>query len=151
MFKKLNLMSLYQSILVVSIFLLGGLILGLIQSFGLWNMTGNSSFTLNAYKELNFYEKFKKKHLFPSRVSLVSTIASGFAATLLLLTVYYQGRYISDLRRIIQIPILVPYCLGLHILLIYLLMQSSLNSSIAYSMGITKNRKNVLDDEIGSK
>ena len=43
MFQKIKpYILLLPSILVVSILFLGGLILGLIQSFGLWNISGKS-------------------------------------------------------------------------------------------------------------
>ena len=87
-------------------------------------------------KQLLFSGDFLKSLLLTLRVSLVSTIASGFVATLLicLLFIIEESIFSKPLRRIIQIPILVPYITAAYLIGL-LLMKSGWISSIAYSAG----------------
>lgn len=126
-------------VIIVPIFF-GGLILGFIQSLGLWNISGDSSFTFGAYQELFASWDFLRSLLITFKISIISTITSGIIAILLIyiLFILEENRISKLLRRIFQIPILVPHITAAYLFGL-LLMKSGWISSIAYSLGLTKN------------
>lgn len=141
MLRKINpYILILPSLLVVSILFIGGLLVGLFQSFGLMNITGKSKFTITAYTQLFQSEDFHRSLLLTFRVSLISVILSGLIALLLvyLLFIADESKISKTLRRIFEIPMLVPHITAAYLIGI-LFMKSGWLSSIAFSIGITKN------------
>jgi len=127
------------AILIITILFFGGLILGFIQSLGLCNISGNSHFTVNAYKQLLSSTDFLKSLQLTFKVATIATITSGIISMLLIniLFVIEENRLSKLFRRIFQIPILVPHITAAYLVGL-LLMKSGLISSISYGLGITK-------------
>ena len=127
------------AILIITILFFGGLILGFIQSLGLSSISGNSHFTVNAYKELLSSTDFFKSLQLTFKVATISTIISGIISMVLIniLFVIEENRFSKLFRRIFQIPILVPHITAAYLIGL-LLMKSGLISSISYGLGITK-------------
>lgn len=127
------------AILIITILFFGGLILGFIQSLGLCNISGNSQFTVNAYKELLSSTDFFKSLQLTFKVATIATITSGIVSMVLIniLFVIEENRLSKLFRRIFQIPILVPHITAAYLIGL-LLMKSGLISSISYGLGITK-------------
>ena len=128
------------AVIVIIILFFGGLIQGFIQSLGLYNISGNSHFTVNAYKQLIYSTDFLKSLQLTFKISIISTIVSGVVSIALinLLFIIEENRISKLLRRIFQIPLLVPHITAAYLIGL-LLMKSGWVSSITYSLGITKS------------
>jgi putative spermidine/putrescine transport system permease protein len=127
------------AVAVITVLFFGGLALGFIQSLGLFNISGNSHFTLNAYKELLSTTDFFRSLQLTFKVAIIATIASGIISIVLIsiLFVIEENKMSKLFRRIFQIPILVPHITAAYLIGL-LLMKGGLISSITYSLGITK-------------
>jgi putative spermidine/putrescine transport system permease protein len=127
------------AITIITILFLGGLILGFIQSLGLCNISGNSHFTVNAYKELFSSTDFFRSLQLTFKIAIIATIVSGISAIAIIsiLFVIEENKMTKIFRRIFQIPIVVPHITAAYLIGL-LLMKSGLISSIVYSLGITK-------------
>ena len=127
------------AVTMITVLFFGGLALGFIQSLGLFNVSGNSHFTLNAYKELLSSTDFFRSLQLTFKVAIIATIASGIISIVLIsiLFVIEENKMSKLFRRIFQIPILVPHITAAYLIGL-LLMKGGLISSITYSLGITK-------------
>ena len=127
------------AVTMITVLFFGGLALGFIQSLGLFNISGNSHFTLNAYKELLSSTDFFRSLQLTFKVAIIATIASGIISIVLIsiLFVIEENKMSKLFRRIFQIPILVPHITAAYLIGL-LLMKGGLISSITYGLGITK-------------
>ncbi len=132
-------MLVLPGLMIMIVLFLGGLILGFIQSLGLWKISGDSYFTFNAYKELLTSSDFLKSIVLTLKISITSTTASGIVAIVLicLLFIIEENKISRLLRKIFQSPILVPHITAAYLMGL-LLMKSGWVSSITYSLGLTK-------------
>jgi len=128
------------SFIIITILFWGGLILGFIQSLGLYNISGYSYLSLNAYKELFNSIEFLSSLRLTFKISIIATITSGVISMILIkvLFVIEENKMAKVMRRIFQIPILVPHITAAYLIGL-LLMKSGWISSITYSLGITKS------------
>lgn len=127
------------AIITIVILFFGGLILGFMQSLGLCSISGNSHFTVNAYKQLLYSIDFFRSLQLTFKIAIISAITSGIISIILIyiLFVIEENRMSKLFRRIFQIPILVPHITAAYLIGL-LLMKSGLISSITYGLGITK-------------
>lgn len=141
MFQKIKpyILILPAVILIVSLFF-GGLALGFFQSLGLFSISGMSHITFDFYKQLFSSVDFIKSIGITFKVSVISTIASGILAMILtnILFIIEENKISKILRRIFQLPILVPHITAAYLIGL-LFMKSGWISSITYSLGITKS------------
>lgn len=128
------------ALLVTVILFFGGLFLGFIQSLGLWNISGNSSFTFGAYRWLFTSSDFLNSLRLTLTIATASTIAAGIISMLLIYILFILGENKSSrlLRRILQIPLLVPHITAAYLIGL-LFMKSGWISSLAYYLGLIKN------------
>ena len=126
-------------IIIVTIFF-GGLTLGLLQSLGLMGIGGDSHLTMNAYRQLILSKDFINSLALTLKVALVSSALSGVLAIILVRILFILGenRKTAIIRKIFQVPMLVPHVTAAYIIML-LFMKSGWFSSIAYSIGITKS------------
>lgn len=141
MFQKIKpyILMLPAMIVIMTLFL-GGLALGFLQSLGLFSIMGNSHITFDFYKELLISADFIKSIGLTFEISVISTIASGALAMILtyILFIIEENKISKILRRIFQLPMLVPHITSAYLIGL-LFMKSGWISSITYYFGITKS------------
>jgi putative spermidine/putrescine transport system permease protein len=141
MFQKIKpyILILPAMIVIMTLFF-GGLTLGFLQSLGLFNISGNSHITFDFYKQLFSSLDFIKSIWLTIKISVISTIASGLLAMILtnILFIIEENKISKILRRIFQLPILVPHIPAAYLIGL-LFMKSGWISSITYYFGITKS------------
>jgi putative spermidine/putrescine transport system permease protein len=141
MFQKIKpyILILPAMIVIMTLFF-GGLTLGFLQSLGLFNISGNSHITFDFYKQLFSSLDFIKSIWLTIKISVISTIASGLLAMILtnILFIIEENKISKILRRIFQLPILVPHITAAYLIGL-LFMKSGWISSITYYFGITKS------------
>jgi len=128
------------SLIIIVILFFGGLILGLLQSIGFMNIGGNSNLTMNAYLQLMLSKDFINSLVLTLKIAVISSILSGILAVLIvrLLFILGENRKTVILRKIFQMPMLVPHVTAAYVIML-LFMKSGWLSSIAYSMGLTRS------------
>lgn len=128
------------ALMVMLVLFWGGLILGFMQSLGLYNIGGNSHFTVGTYKQLFYSNEFLESLKLTFKISIISTIASGVIAILLVKSLFIieESKISKILRRIFQVPLLVPHITAAYLIGL-LLMKSGWISSITYCLRITEN------------
>jgi len=141
MFQKVKpyILILPAIVVIMSLFF-GGLTLGFLQSLGLFNISGNSHITFDFYKQLFSSIDFIKSIWLTFKISVISTIASGLLAMILtnILFIIEENKISKIIRRIFQLPILVPHITAAYLIGL-LFMKSGWISSITYYFGITKS------------
>ncbi|MFL0245667.1 ABC transporter permease [Candidatus Clostridium stratigraminis] len=141
MFQKIKpYILILPAVLVMMTLFLGGLALGFLQSLGLFSIIGNSHITFDFYKELLRSVDFKKSIVLTFEISVISATASGVFAMILtyILFIIEENKLSKILRRLFQLPILVPHITAAYLIGL-LLMKSGWISSITYYLGITKS------------
>lgn len=127
------------ALLIIGTLFFGGLILGLLQSLGYMNIEGNSHFTINAYRQLMISKDFTNSLVLTLKVALISSVLAGFLALILirLLFILGENKKTAILRKIFQVPMLIPHITAAYLIML-LFMKSGWLSSITYALRITK-------------
>ncbi|WP_394697939.1 ABC transporter permease subunit [uncultured Ilyobacter sp.] len=133
---------LMPAVIFISLFFIYGFVYGLLQSFGLNNIMGESGFTLGYYEKVLKSEKFMDSLSFTAKMALASSSLSLIISIVLLFFLYLnlEGRYlkVGYVRRIIESPLLVPYLVASYLILI-LFLQSGFISRIMVAAGIIES------------
>ncbi|WP_394698271.1 ABC transporter permease [uncultured Ilyobacter sp.] len=142
-------------ILFITLFFIYGFIYGLLQSFGLNKITGESVFTLEYYIKVLKSESFLDSLVFTSKMALCSSFLSLLISIGLLFFLYlnlksgyFKGGYF---KKIIESPLLVPYLVASYLILI-LLLQNGFISRCLVSTGIIESYREfpiITNDEKG--
>lgn len=122
---------------VVLLLFMGGLFLGLIQSFGYMPVIGQTDFNLNAYVNIFNDPAFKGALLQTIWISFTSTILSTILAIIcaLVLRQTLFGKKLTSF--IFQLNVPVPHIVGA-IAILFLFSQSGMISRITYHLGWTE-------------
>ncbi|TNE36227.1 MAG: ABC transporter permease subunit [Alphaproteobacteria bacterium] len=129
------LLLLAPALLVIGGLFGGGLLLGLIESFGYMPLLGQTELNLEAYRAIFASQSFWSGLGLSLYISTVSTvIAGGLAiAAALVLRRAFKGRGI--IRFLFQINLTVPHLVGAAGIL-YLFSQSGLFARLAHALGL---------------
>lgn len=135
-------LAILPAILVILILFWGGLLYGLLQSFGLFNITGKSIFTLDVYKEVLGSDWFMVSLLFTIKIAVFSSFYSGIIALFVLFILFVfdqenEHKKRDFLKNIFTSPMSIPYLVSGYLITI-ILMRSGWISSIYYSLGLIK-------------
>ncbi|MFP4430509.1 MAG: ABC transporter permease [Spirochaetota bacterium] len=128
-----RLVSLLPAVLIVLLLFGGGLLLGVLQSFGLWAPGGEGELSLSAYRSVFSRPAFLASLVLTLGVSVAATagaVALGVAFALVL----RESRRRS-LLLLFQLPLTVPYLVAA-IGMLFLLRESGLLARVAFHAGV---------------
>ena len=130
-------MLLFPAMLVIIVLFMGGLIMGLMQSFGYLPMIGKTDFNLNGYINILTDEAFLLSLAVTSWIGFASTITATILAiiTALVLRQSMRGKRVTTFIYQLNIP--VPHIVGA-IGIIFLFSQSGLLSRCTTQFGVTQ-------------
>ncbi|MEG2892114.1 MAG: ABC transporter permease subunit [Clostridium sp.] len=128
---------LLPSIMVIGVLFWGGLLLGFMQSLGVYNITSESELSLDAYKSLFISSEFLESLWLSFRVAIISTLISGIIGLFIIKIVFVLGKSTLSgiIKKVIEIPLLVPHIASAYLIGL-LLMKSGWISSISYNLGL---------------
>jgi putative spermidine/putrescine transport system permease protein len=128
-------LMLLPALAVIGLLFLGGLGLGLLQSFDYMPLIGRTDFTIQPYLNLLSDGGFLRSLVLTTWVSLASTVLSALLATVCALSLRrdFAGKRIVTF--IFQLNIPVPHIVGA-IAMMFLFAQSGLLARIAYWMDL---------------
>lgn len=130
-------MMLAPALTVVIVLFMGGLIMGLMQSFGYMPIIGKTDLNLNAYVNIFTDESFLRSLALTCWIGFTSSIVSTMLAiiTALVLRQNLWGKRLATF--IFQLNVPVPHIVGA-IGIIFLFSQSGLLSRVTYLFGLTQ-------------
>jgi len=122
---------------VVIVLFLGGLMLGLMQSFGFMPIIGEYEFTTRAYANILTDPRFLDAAVLTLRLSITTTILSSLVAVICALTLRQSLWGKKLVTFVFQLNVPVPHIVGA-IAVIFLFSQSGLISRVTYHAGLTQ-------------
>ncbi|GLI55130.1 ABC transporter permease [Propionigenium maris DSM 9537] len=127
------------TLLFIGGFFLYGFFQGFLQSFGLYRIVGESSFTLEYYMETVRSRSFWDSLLFTSKMAVVSSTVSLIISVIIIYIIYLnmERKFVQEERfqKIVESPLLVPYLIASYLILI-LFMQSGSISKLLVALGV---------------
>ena len=130
------------AVIFIGVFFLYGFFQGFLQSFGLYRIVGESSFTLDYYMETIKSKSFWDSLLFTSRMAVVSSTVSLLISVGIIYIIYMnmERKFVKEERfqKIVESPLLVPYLIASYLILI-LFMQSGTISKLMVALGIIED------------
>ena len=130
------------AVIFIGVFFLYGFFQGFLQSFGLYRIVGESSFTLDYYMETIKSKSFWDSLLFTSRMAVVSSTVSLLISVGIIYIIYInmERKFVKEERfqKIVESPLLVPYLIASYLILI-LFMQSGTISKLMVALGIIED------------
>jgi putative spermidine/putrescine transport system permease protein len=133
--KEHPLLLLSPALLVLTVLFVGGLVVGLLQSFGYFPAAGLTEFSLNAYRELFTDRGFLRSLGFTLGVSLSSTAGSVVIAVAGAVALRHRLRGKRALLFVYQLPLTVPYLVAA-VGIMTLVSQSGLVARFAFHLGL---------------
>lgn len=135
----------FPAVSVIILLFWRGIFQGLLESFGLNLLVGESKFTFDIYKEVLKSEYFIDSLRLTVRITLLSTVLAGVLALIILYIIFlyssiFTAKYADYLLKIFISPMLVPYLIGAYIVST-LLMQSGFLSALLYYFGIISDMR----------
>lgn len=127
------------AVLVICVLFFGGLIDGLIKSFGYFPAIGMDTFTLSHYEETLRSSEFWTSFILTFRIALFSTVLAGIVGLTAAIWIYFAQQNAPGrlgITRLFQLPLTIPHLAAGYIMLL-LLSQSGFISRIFYSLGLT--------------
>jgi len=117
------------------ILFLGGLISGLLQSFGYFPLAGLRNFTFSYYLKLITDKGFIHSLIFTLQVSVIPTVIGAIISTLLAFSMRkrFFGRKL--LKFIYKLPLQIPYMVTIFMVIV-LFLDSGLAARIFYHIGL---------------
>lgn len=126
---------LFPLLIVLCGIFVGGILLGLLQSFGYFKAVGLTEFTFQYYKEVLLSEGFLKSLHFSLYTSFVSSIMAIVLGVLLAYAIYQLKGKKTIVEQLYKIPIAVPHLVAA--LLVYnILSQSGILPRLLYGIGV---------------
>jgi len=124
------------ALLLTLLLFFGGLVDGLLKSFGYFPAVGATSFTLVAYQDVITSNTFLDSLSLTVRVALLSTVSATLLGVTVALALYSVQRRVKNswLLRMIQLPLTIPH-LAAGYFFILLLSQSGLLSRMGFALG----------------
>lgn len=130
------------AVIFIGVFFLYGFFQGFLQSFGLYRIVGESSFTLEYYMETIKSKSFWDSLLFTSRMAVVSSTVSLLISVGIIYIIYMnmERKFVKEERfqKIVESPLLVPYLIASYLILI-LFMQSGTISRLMVAVGVIED------------
>ncbi len=127
------------TLLFIGGFFLYGFFQGFLQSFGLYRIVGESSFTLEYYMETVRSRSFWDSLLFTSKMAVVSSTVSLIISVIIIYIIYLnmERKFVQEERfqKIVESPLLVPYLIASYLILI-LFMQSGTISKLLVALRV---------------
>jgi putative spermidine/putrescine transport system permease protein len=144
------------SLIFIIILFFGGLFSGLLQSVGLTSIGDVSQFSFLFYKELFKSNEFWSSFFLTLKISIVSTIVSGFLGMFIIFCIFIirsgeRGEKAQTFQRFFQIPMLFPYLVAAYIIFL-MFTQSGWVSRILFNIGIINDMNEfpiLINDEFG--
>lgn len=117
----------------------GGLVEGVIQSFGFFPAAGQYGFSLHFYEQLLSNGDFWRSLFLTFRIAFLSSLSAGIlgmfvSVCLFMLAKAGSGRDNRIWQRFFQLPLIIPHLVGAY-LMVLLFMQSGWLSRILASLG----------------
>ncbi|MCW5963905.1 MAG: ABC transporter permease subunit [Bryobacterales bacterium] len=117
----------------------GGLLLGLLQSVGLFALTGSDAFTLSHYRALLNDREFLVSLALSVWVASLATAVSLLLGVTMATALHY-GSFVGASRTrwqrtLLQVPLAMPH-LSLALVVLHLLSPSGMLSRVAYALGL---------------
>lgn len=133
-------LAILPAITLILVLFWSGLFHGLMQSFGLFRIVGESKFTFDIYKDILKSEWFISSFLFTLKIAIFSTVISVLIASVVLYLLFIldshkEYKKLRILKIIFTSPMLMPYLISAYLISIFF-MRSGWLSSLAYSFGI---------------
>lgn len=145
--KKLRLnkivLSLLPSLIIIIILFWGGFLNGLLQSFGLFTITGDNDFTFKYYYEVFNNKRYIESFLFTIRFSLITIILTTIFSLIVLNLLYNvlnkdSLKKVLFIKKLFTIPMFVPYAVSGY-LIVLLFSRTGWFSSFAYNINLINN------------
>lgn len=132
------------AVMVIMVLFFGGLIVGLVQSFGYFPAVGQFSFSISAYYKLLTSIDFWLALWLTIRISFVSTLLAGILgigiSAFFIKNQHRKSRLSRSLQGLFNLPLLIPHFVGAYIMML-LFMQSGWVSRLCYALGIIQHPK----------
>jgi len=121
-------------VLMIVLFL-GGLISGLLQSFGYFPLAGLKRFTLDYYLELITDKGFLRSLTFTLQVSVIPTIVGTCVSVLLAFSLRKRFLGREFLKFIYKLPLQIPYMVAIFMIIV-LFSDGGLTARVFYHLGL---------------
>lgn len=122
-------------IMIILIFVFAlGLVMGFLQSLGIFKAVGLGKFTLKYYKEILGSKSFTSSLGFSLYISLISSLISTVLGVLLAYSIF-RSEFRSGIGRIFNLPITVPHIVT-SLLMYNILAQSGILPRLLYNLNI---------------
>lgn len=128
-------LKLLPALLPFLLFFVGGIVVTLVQSFGMMNPLINHDSIWTAYGTILTHSRFTLSILFSMYVALVSSLLAIILGTFLAYTIWNLPPAIQAKTLVYKIPIILPHIAVAFITMIFL-SRSGIVSSICHSLGI---------------
>jgi putative spermidine/putrescine transport system permease protein len=122
-------------VLIISVLFLGGLILGIMQSFDYFPLIGKTTFSLAAYKSILTNDTFLTSLGFTAYYSIVVTVFSMVFAVIISMALRKTFRAQKIVVFFYQLNLPIPHIVAATAI-IMLFSQTGLTSRLLYSLGI---------------
>lgn len=123
------------AVVLTSVFFLGGLLDGLLKSFGYFPALNQTTFSLDAYTSLVESSRFNVSLWVTFRAATVSTILSILLGVSFALAIYFSKSHVSQrFVRFFQLPLTIPH-LAAGYFMILLFSQSGFLSRLLFQLG----------------
>ena len=133
--KEHPLLLLTPAVTVLTALFVGGLVVGVLQSFGYFPAAGLDDFSLSAYRDLFQDRGFLRSLGFTVTVSLISSAGSVVIALASALALRHRLRGKGALLFVYQLPLTVPYLVAA-VGIMTLVSQSGLFARFAFHLGL---------------
>lgn len=131
---------LFMPQLLVTFLLLLGLMIGMVQSFGIIPSLGLTEFTLSYYQELLKEAHFKSSLWFSLSIALRSSLFSTFIGLAVCYFWINQKKYTGFMQGLIRIPIIIPHII-VALFVLQLLSQTGIIARLLYFFGLDNARQ----------
>lgn len=149
--KKLTPYKLLIPQIILSIIFLTGLVMGLVQSFGIIPSLGLANPTLKYYIEIFSKPSFVNSIVYSLKIALISSILATLIGLLISAILVIYKKENSFFTKVIQIPIIVPHVI-VALLIVNILSQNGIIARIGYILGFIQEQQEfpkILFDKFG--
>ena len=133
------LLLLLPSMLVIGLFIVGGVGFALAQSVGLFPLLGDSELTLRHYTQVLREPDFRVALLLTLRISAASTLIALAVSLPMALLLRRRMRADGPLRLLFQFPLPVPHLVGA-VAITFVVTQSGLLARLLHVVGLREDR-----------
>lgn len=136
---------LMPSILIICILFFGGLLIGILQSFGMDPVIGENHFSMGTYERLFSNSDFWVSMWLSLRIAFLSSIFAGLFGLVVSICLFLISRAGGGIRqnvwqRLFQLPLIVPHIVAAY-LMVLLFARSGLFSKLLAQVGLIHHIK----------